>query len=71
VYLLIIFKLIITFILFFRYFVEVKTNLRTLDQWMVQMEVRLKPNYFRVNWNRRELRQKTEEHKVRRFKHYK
>lgn len=32
---------------------------------MAQMEVRLKPNYFRVNWNRREIRQKTEEHKVR------
>lgn len=37
---------------------------------MIQMEVRLKPNYFRVNWNRREIRQKTEEHKVRRFKYY-
>lgn len=46
-------------------FVEVKNNLITLDQWMAQMEVRLKPNYFRVNWNRREIRQKTEEHKVR------
>jgi len=32
---------------------------------MAQMEVRLKPNYFRVNWNRREIRQKAEEHKVR------
>lgn len=31
---------------------------------MIQMEVRLKPNYFRVNWNRREIRQKIEEHKV-------
>lgn len=37
----------------------------TLDQWMAQMEVRLKPNYFRVNWNRQEIRQKAEEHKVR------
>lgn len=32
---------------------------------MMQMEMRLKPNYFRVSWNRREIRQKTEEHKVR------
>jgi len=31
---------------------------------MAQIEVQLKPNYFRVNWNRREIRQKTEEHKV-------
>lgn len=31
---------------------------------MIQMEIRLKPNYFRVNWNRREIRQKIEEHKV-------
>lgn len=52
---------------FFFFFLEVKSNLRTLEQWMVQMEELLKPIYFRVNWNRREIRQKTEEHKVRRF----
>ncbi|KAL5235452.1 hypothetical protein ACI65C_002862 [Semiaphis heraclei] len=45
-------------------YLEVKSNLRSLDQWMAQMEVRLKPNYFRVNWNRREIRQKAEEHKT-------
>lgn len=51
--------------MFIKCFVEVKSNLRSLDQWMAQMEVRLKPNYFHVKWNRREIRQKTEEHKVR------
>ncbi|XP_050425411.1 uncharacterized protein LOC126836230 isoform X2 [Adelges cooleyi] len=45
------------------HYLDVKSNLRTLDQWMGQMEVRLKPNYFRVDWNRREISQKTEEHK--------
>ncbi|XP_060851146.1 uncharacterized protein LOC132929656 isoform X2 [Rhopalosiphum padi] len=45
------------------YYLEVKSNLRSLDQWMAQMEVRLKPNYFRINWNRREIKQKAEEHK--------
>ncbi|VVC42008.1 KASH domain [Cinara cedri] len=45
------------------HYLEVKSNLRTLDQWLAQMEARLKPNYFRVNWNRREIRQKAEEHK--------
>ncbi|XP_050521974.1 uncharacterized protein LOC126894769 isoform X2 [Daktulosphaira vitifoliae] len=45
-------------------YLEVENNLRTLDQWMIQMEGRLKPNYFRVNWNRREISQKAEEHKT-------
>lgn len=47
-----------------------KSNLRSLDQWMAQMELRLKPNYFRINWNRREIKQKAEEHKVRLFYYY-
>jgi len=37
---------------------------------MAQMELRLKPNYFRINWNRREIKQKAEEHKVRLFYYY-
>lgn len=44
--------------------VDVKSNLRTLDQWMGQMEIRLKPNFFRFDWKHCELRQKAEEHKV-------
>jgi len=32
---------------------------------MVQMEVRLEPNYFRVDWKRCEIRHKAKEHKVR------
>uniref|UniRef100_A0A2S2PDK6 Uncharacterized protein n=1 Tax=Schizaphis graminum TaxID=13262 RepID=A0A2S2PDK6_SCHGA len=46
-----------------KYYLEVKSNLRSLDQWIAQMEMRLKPNYFRINWNRREIKQKAEEHK--------